>query len=247
VAQHLRLLALGEPVLKPVYDHGTGEVRPAEHVEPRDVVIVEGLLPFHARALRECFDVKVYLDPEEELRHRWKIERDCATRGYLIEEVVAELRRRETDAARFVRPQRGFADLVLSFHRQSTVKAYANLGARIVLRPTLPHPPLDELVGTLRRYGYEPVRRFLDRALGHPAEILEVDGGCPPGVGGDVAQIVWRRMPPDAGLLRDRLGLYLHATGEERRSEALALAQLLIVSHVVDALHGGFRALEVVR
>jgi phosphoribulokinase len=238
VAQHLGLLALGESVLKPVYDHSTGEIGPAVLVEPRDVVIVEGLLPFQGRGLRDHFDVKVYLDPEEELRHRWKIQRDCAARGYSIEEVVSELRRREGDAARFVRPQRAFADLVVSFHRQSMVDAHANLGARIVLRPTLSHPALDGLVGTLRRDGYEPVRLFLDRDLGRPAEILEIDGDCPPGVGGEVEEIVWRTMHPDSRLAREQLGRYLHATGKEARSEALALAQLLIVSHVVGALHG---------
>ena len=42
--QHLQLLATGEPVLKPVYDHATGELVRPELVEPADVVIVEGLL-----------------------------------------------------------------------------------------------------------------------------------------------------------------------------------------------------------
>lgn len=149
--EHVRQLALGDPILKPVYDHVSGTFRPAEYVEPKDVVIVEGLLSLHTQAIRDCLDVKVFLEPEEELRHRWKINRDCNERGYAIEDVVAELRRRELDAARFVRPQRAQADIVVTFHRQVRLDAYAHLSARLVLRPTLPHPELKSLVSSFRR------------------------------------------------------------------------------------------------
>jgi phosphoribulokinase len=102
--QHLQLLAMGEPILKPVYDHVTGELVRPEYVEPRDFVIVEGLLPLHSRLARACFDITVYLDPPEPLRHQWKISRDCAKRGYTPEQVQAELRRREPESADFIRP-----------------------------------------------------------------------------------------------------------------------------------------------
>jgi len=61
--QHLQLLALGRPILKPVYDHATGELVRPVLVEPRDFVIVEGLLPLHTKLTRACFDITVYLDP----------------------------------------------------------------------------------------------------------------------------------------------------------------------------------------
>ena len=47
--QHLQLLAMGEPVLKPVYDHSTGLLTRPRLVEPREVVIAEGLLPLHTK------------------------------------------------------------------------------------------------------------------------------------------------------------------------------------------------------
>ena len=45
MAEHLRVLATGKPVTKPVYDHHTGGFGPEETVEPGEIVIVEGLLP----------------------------------------------------------------------------------------------------------------------------------------------------------------------------------------------------------
>ena len=47
--QHLQLLATGQPVLKPVYDHRTGQLTRPEYVVPRRFVIVEGLLPLHTK------------------------------------------------------------------------------------------------------------------------------------------------------------------------------------------------------
>jgi phosphoribulokinase len=88
-------------------------------VDPGEVVILEVLLVLGTRALVERFDVSVYLDTEEELRHRWKIHRDCEERGYDIRAVVDDLRSREADAERFVRPQREVADFVVSVRRGS--------------------------------------------------------------------------------------------------------------------------------
>ncbi|EUA23832.1 phosphoribulokinase / Uridine kinase family protein [Mycobacterium xenopi 4042] len=79
--QHLQLLATGHPILKPVYDHSIGRrVRP-ELVEPKDFIIVHGLLPLHSKLARACFDVTVFLDPPEEIRRAWKINRDTVTRA----------------------------------------------------------------------------------------------------------------------------------------------------------------------
>ena len=110
MAEHLRALAAGTSVSKPTYDHHTGTFGDDEVVEPGEIVIVEGLLPLADRAVRDAIDVAVFLEPEEELRHRWKLERDVFERGYSPKDVVAELKRREPDAAQYIRPQREYAD-----------------------------------------------------------------------------------------------------------------------------------------
>ena len=105
--QHLQLLALGQPILKPVYNHSTGTLDRPVLVEPREFVIAEGLLPIHTRLARASFDVTVYLDPPEIIRRRWKMQRDVSKRGYNEEEVAAELARREPESAAYIRPAAG--------------------------------------------------------------------------------------------------------------------------------------------
>ena len=113
--QHLQLLATGNPVLKPVYDHSTGELVRPELVEPAEFVIVEGLFPLYSKLSRACFDVTVFLDPPEEIRRGWKVARDTTKRGYTEEKVLAELDRREQESAAYIRPQRQHADIVVRF------------------------------------------------------------------------------------------------------------------------------------
>jgi phosphoribulokinase len=66
-----QLLALkrGNPIMKPVYDHSDGTFGPPEEIQPRQVVIVQGLHPFLVPGLRGLFDLNVWLDPETELKH----------------------------------------------------------------------------------------------------------------------------------------------------------------------------------
>ena len=151
--QHLECLHYGQPILKPVYEHATGTLVRPEYVQPRQFVIVEGLLGFSTPTLRQFYDVKVYLDPPEDMRRVWKIKRDTTKRGYTTEQVLAELERREPDSRDFIRPQREYADIVVRFYPPDGVspeEAGRNLNVRLVLRPTIPHPDLSYLVG-LRR------------------------------------------------------------------------------------------------
>src|SRR3990170_4263829 len=115
--QHLRLLRTGEPILKPVYDHRHGTLQPPEYVRPKEFVIAEGLLGYTTRAMRDCYDVKIYLDPEEELRVKWKMHRDTTKRGYSLEDVKAMLEKRKDVSVKHIHPQRTFADIVIRFQR----------------------------------------------------------------------------------------------------------------------------------
>ena len=80
--QALRHLREGDPILKPVYDHRDGTFGRPKYVKPKEFVIAEGLLGYTTRAMRDCYDVKIYLDPDEDLRVKWKIHRDTTKRGY---------------------------------------------------------------------------------------------------------------------------------------------------------------------
>jgi phosphoribulokinase len=227
--QHLQLLAMGEPVLKPCYDHATGTLTRPELVEPRDFVIVEGLLPLYGKLSRACFDVRVYLDPPEELRRRWKIARDTAKRGYRAEQVLAELDRRQGDSAAFIRPQRGHADVVVRFAPIAVRNDPPGtpLSAELMLRPTIRHPDLTGvLVPGLRRAIHLKLERD-DNSL--PVDTLHVHGYMSTEESHVVEKMIWSALGR-SGDAPTCLG----TIGAGPRSGPLAITQLLLLYHLLD-------------
>lgn len=233
--QHLQLLRRGEPVLKPVYDHSTGTRLPPEEVSPKDFVIAEGLLCYTTRAMRDCFDVKIYLDPEEDLRIKWKIYRDTARRGYNRDQVLASLERRTEDSPTYIHPQRMFADIVIRFQKQNGANGSdANLDVRHILRPTLPHPDFSPLFDESGGSGLHlEMARDKD---GKPVDMLQIEGGISDNRAERIEDLLWTLLP-EAGHLRDQVGRYDAASGESV-SHPLALTQLIVAFHMVKAAMG---------
>ena len=233
---HLERAHYGQPMLKPVYDHSAGTLVRPEYLVPKEFVIVEGLLGFHTEAMRQFYDVKVFLDPPEDLRRIWKIKRDTAKRGYTAEQVLAEMEKREADSRNFIRPQREFADIVVRFHPESGVgsdQADAHLNVHLVLRPTIPHPDLTYLAN--HNSGQAAgIRLELGRDCGRPVEFLEVDGGVSREQAAQLEQAVWKHLPDLRPLRADQFGDYNYGT-EVRHSDPLALTQLLITYHLLRA------------
>ena len=229
--QHLRLLRNGEPILKPVYDHRRGTLEPPEYVKPKGFVIAEGLLGYATRAMRDCYDVKIYLDPEEELRVKWKLHRDTTTRGYTKEAVLAQLGRREGHSANFIHPQRTFADIVIRFQRAAGANGSdTRLDVRHILRPTLPHPDFTPLFDGSSNAGLH-LELARDRD-GKPVDVLEIDGNISDQRAERIEDLLWNLIP-EAGHLRDEVGRIDIANGA--KSHPLALTQLLVGYHAVKA------------
>jgi phosphoribulokinase len=229
--QHLQLLATGKPVLKPVYDHRDGTLTRPVLVEPREFVIVEGLLPLHTKLARACFDVTVFLAPPEDVRTRWKIARDTSKRGYTAEQVCAEMQRREPESERFIRPQRRNADIVITFGpiESRDDPPGTPLSATILLRPTIPHPPLSEILAeSPSKAMHLKLMRDVD---GSPVDALHIHGYAPSEQTAAVATAIWDRLPVEAPL-PDALGRL--ANGE--RNEPLRLAQLILLCHLMRAV-----------
>ena len=101
------------PILKPVYQHHDGTFGPLVYIRADAFALIEGLLGYYTEEMREAYDVRVYLDPPESLRRKWKVDRDCAKRGYTTDQVLDDLDRREPDSASYIRPQRVHADMVV--------------------------------------------------------------------------------------------------------------------------------------
>jgi len=221
LTQHLSHLRRGEPVLKPVYSHQTGEFEPPTYVRPSKFLLVEGLLNFHTETLRSLHDIRVALAPPEELRRAWKLKRDCTRRGYTTDEVLAELDARQGDAEAYIQPQRQYADIVVAF-TQNRSDDPAHLDADVILRDTLPHPDLSPLLD-----GTALIKREREW-------LLRIPGNLDPGRAAELEEAVWERMSFASHLRIRRLGEFTVGM-DLHRSDALALVQLLILYHVVTA------------
>jgi phosphoribulokinase len=232
--QHVQRLHYGQPILKPVYDHANGTLVRPEYVMPRQFVIVEGLLGFSTTALRQFYDVKVFLSPPEEMRRIWKLRRDTAKRGYTAGQVLAELERREADSRDFIRTQRVYADIVVKFYPPEGMEPDqqgANLNVRLVLRPTIPHPDLSYLVNGNGDAG-TGIRLLLGRDEGRPVDFLEIDGDVAAQHAGELENAIWQHLPDLRPVSDDQFGAYQDRS-TMRRSPPLALTQLLIAFHLL--------------
>lgn len=231
--QHLQLLAMGEPILKPVYNHHTGQLDRPVLFEPPEYVIVEGLLPLHTRLSRACFDLSVYLDPEEATRRGWKIKRDTRDRGYTPQQVIEDMARREPDSAAFIQTQRSWADVVVRFApiEQRGEAEAGLLSATILLRPTAPHP---DLTGILTADTKEAIHLKLARDNdGKPVDALHVHAYASRETTRRVEEAIWdglgigEKLPESLGVIEPGV-----------RSEPLAVVQLILLYHLLLARRG---------
>ena len=227
--QQLQLVALGRPILKPVYDHASGRLVRPEYVSSREFLIVEGLLPLSTKLARACFDVAVYLDPDEGLRRDWKVSRDVQQRGYTESEVLEELRRREADASSFIAPQRRYADIVVRFSPNDgevqRAAAGTTLSAELLLRPTIRHPALSTVLSDDHR---SAVHLKIVRDDGTPTDLLHVHGSASAEETTRIEKLIWSALqqpgevPADLGMTR------------AARSEPLAITQLILLHHLLQ-------------
>jgi len=236
IEQHIRLLRTGKPILKPVYNHSTGDFDPPEYVQPKNFVILEGLLPLYTRRMRDTFDVKIYLDPEEDLRIAWKIKRDTSKRGYTKEEVLRALKKREHDAATYIKPQRTYADIVMNFHRPegNTEETGGHLNVKLVLRPTIPNPDLSVFIDESREDDKKCLSLSLGRDEGRPVDFLHIAGNTPVNKAKELEDVIWSHLPDFEHLRESQIGEFYDGL-ETKVSYPLALSQLLIAYHLLYA------------
>ncbi|HEX9064231.1 MAG TPA: phosphoribulokinase [Streptosporangiaceae bacterium] len=222
----VRHLRHNEAILKPVYQHADGTFGPPVYMTPARFVIAEGLLVNHAAELRDMFDIRVYLNPPEELRRRWKVSRDCTRRGYSTDQVLSELDRRERDSEAFIRPQRHFADMVISFRPGQTADP-DRLDAHLFLRDSLPLPDLADVVGDGSAGGLTLTEHAGEQELCIPGTIS-------PDQAAELEEAIWERMHFASHLRKQRLGEFTVGS-DLHRSDPLALTQLLLLYHLVTA------------
>ncbi|HEY3484101.1 MAG TPA: uridine kinase [Ilumatobacteraceae bacterium] len=113
--EHLVALCAGQSVGVPVYDYTnydrSDQVR---IVHPARIVVVEGILVLWEPALRERFDLKIYVDTSADLRLIRRIRRDVAERGRTVESVIDQyLTTVRPSHERFIEPSKRYADVII--------------------------------------------------------------------------------------------------------------------------------------
>ena len=115
LAEHLTRLRAGEAVDKPTYDYAA-HTRSGEtvRIEPRDVVLVEGILLFADPAIRALFDIKVFVDVADDVRFIRRLLRDMAERGRTVDMVIEQyLSTVRPMHQEFVEPSKRYADIII--------------------------------------------------------------------------------------------------------------------------------------
>ena len=113
--KHLRQLQAGQAVEIPVYDFKTHS-RTAEtrQVTPQPVILVEGILIFVDKRLRDLMDVKIFVDTDADIRFIRRLQRDIQERGRLAESVINQyLRTVRPMHLEFVEPSKRHADVII--------------------------------------------------------------------------------------------------------------------------------------
>lgn len=115
MAEDVRKLLKGNAIHMPVYDY-TNHNRSKEtvYIEPRQVIIVEGILILENKELRDLMDVKIYVDTDADERLMRRIKRDMKERARSIESIITQY----TETVKpmheeFVEPSKKYADVII--------------------------------------------------------------------------------------------------------------------------------------
>ncbi|MBD7910366.1 uridine kinase [Clostridium cibarium] len=115
LVEHLKTLSKGESIEKPIYDF-TIHTRSRETVpvEPKEIIIVEGILILEDKRIRDLLDIKVYVDTDADVRIIRRLLRDMEERGRTIDSVVNQyLTVVRPMHFQFTEPTKRFADIII--------------------------------------------------------------------------------------------------------------------------------------
>lgn len=115
MVEHLRLLRQGLAVDCPEYDFAVhNRSDQVLHLEPRSVIMVEGILIFENKALRDLMDIRIFVDTDADIRLCRRIKRDVNKRGRTMESVLIQYQKTVKPMHdRYVEPSKRYANLVV--------------------------------------------------------------------------------------------------------------------------------------
>ena len=115
MAKHLEQLRRGEAIDCPVYDFSIhNRSQETIHIVPKKVIIVEGILIFENKPLRELMDIRIFVDTDDDIRLCRRIKRDVNKRGRTLESVLQQYQQTVKPMhEQYVEPSKRYADIVV--------------------------------------------------------------------------------------------------------------------------------------
>lgn len=113
--KHIEMLRKGEPVDIPIYDFVEHtRAKETEHIEPQPVILIEGILIFAVKELRDLMDMKIFVDTDADIRFMRRLQRDIEERGRSVKSVCDQYINvvRPMHEA-FVEPSKRYADIIV--------------------------------------------------------------------------------------------------------------------------------------
>ena len=113
--EHLAALKRGEAICCPTYDYTVhNRAKETVVVQPTKVILVEGILIFENKALRDLMDIKIFVDTDADVRILRRIIRDVKKRGRSLDSVVSQyLTTVKPMHVQFVEPSKRYADIIV--------------------------------------------------------------------------------------------------------------------------------------
>lgn len=115
--EFLKFLKKGVSINRRYYDHTEGKFTMPKKIKSKRIILYEGLHPFYLSEMKKSFDIKIFMEPDESLRRKWKIERDTKKRGYTEEKIIDQMESRKKDSEKYIKTQSLNSDFIISFNQ----------------------------------------------------------------------------------------------------------------------------------
>jgi uridine kinase len=121
--EHILSLREGKPIEKPIYDFRIyNRVDETEHIEPANLIIVEGILILAVEKIRNLFDAKIFVDTDDDERLLRRIERDLKERGRSFDSIKKQyMATVKPMHLEFVEPSKRYADIIIPRGKENKV------------------------------------------------------------------------------------------------------------------------------
>ena len=115
LTEHIRLLKEGKAVEQPTYSYiESNRQKETIHVDPKPVIIIEGIMALHYKKLRDMMDLKIFVDTDDDARLIRNIRRDVVERGRTVDMVLDRYGKvLKPMHEQFIEPTKKFADLII--------------------------------------------------------------------------------------------------------------------------------------